>query len=294
MKKSDLVLTLGQRLLLLLCTFLVCYILTMAAAYVLGRVLGGNIAGAMRISAVLQDFLTFIIPAIVTALLVTRRPAELLCLTRKPKALSLLLVAVVLTVSVPAQEAVIYWNYHLTLPESMASFENTARTMENAAFETMKTLLANDSVAALIVNILIIGVLAGLSEEFLFRGCFQRLLTTGGVNRHVAVWIVAICFSAMHFQLFGFVPRTLLGAYFGYLLLWTGSLWVPVTAHILNNVMFVITAWQQVRAEGVASLDNEPSLWPAWLTVTSVAATAIALYLTCKTGKSHVIESDKA
>ena len=162
---------------------------------------------------------------------------------------------------------------------SLSAFENVARALEDAAFTTMKNLLANDSVAALAVNILIVGVLAGISEELLFRGCFQRLLTTGGVNKHLAVWIVAICFSAMHFQIFGFVPRTLLGAYFGYLLLWTRSLWVPVAAHILNNVMFVISAWLQIRTEGIESLDNTPSLWPVWLTVASTAATAFSLYL---------------
>ena len=43
----------------------------------------------------------------------------------------------------------------------------------------------------------------------------------------------------------------LLGAYFGYLLIWTGSLWAPVAAHMLNNMMFVLTAWLQVR-------DGEP------------------------------------
>ena len=279
MKKSDLVLSLGQRLLLLLCTFLVCYVLTVAASYVLGRALSGNIAGALRISAVLQDVLTFIIPAIVTALLVTRKPAELLCLTKKPGALTLILVAAVLAVSVPIQEAVIYWNYHMSLPASLSAFENVARALEDAAFTTMKNLIANDSVAALAVNILIVGVLAGISEELLFRGCFQRLLTTGGVNKHLAVWIVSICFSAMLFQIFGFVPRTLLGAYFGYLLLWTRSLWVPVAAHILNNVMFVISAWLQIRTEGIESLDNTPSLWPVWLTVASTAATAFSLYL---------------
>lgn len=282
MKKSELVLTLGQRLFLLLCMFLVCYLLTAAAAYVLGRLLADNPAGAVRISAVVQDVVTFIIPAVVTALFVTRRPAELLCLSRKPSVATLLLIAVVLAVSVPAQEAVIYCNYHISLPESMAAFEAIARQLETSAFETLRQLLANTSAGALIVNILIIGVFAGLSEELLFRGCFQRLLTTGGVNPHVAIWIVAFCFSALHFQLFGFVPRMLLGAYFGYLLLWTRSLWAPVTAHVLNNVMFVVTAWHQARTEGIESVSGEPSLWPAWATVASAALTAAAIYLLWK------------
>lgn len=278
MKKNELVLSLTQRLILLFCLFLVCYMLTMAGSYVVGRLLSSNYGAAIRISAVLQDVLTFIVPAVLTALLVTRRPAALLCLTRRPGWVFLLGALTILVVSIPFQEAVIYWNYHISLPESMASLEASARAMEEAAFQAVKSMLSDSSVAALIVNILIVGCFAGLSEELLFRGCFQRLLTTGGVNPHLAIWLVAFCFSALHFQLFGFVPRLLLGAYFGYLLLWSGSIWVPVAAHVLNNVMFVVASWHSVRTGGVGSLSNEPTLWPALATVASAVLTAVALW----------------
>lgn len=279
MKDLKPALPLGQSLLLLLFIFILCTLITGACAYLVGRLASGNPSAAMRISAVVQDVLMFIIPAVITALMVTRRPAELLALMKKPGALPIVAVILILVVSIPLQEAIIYLNYHLKLPEAWSSFENTARELENNAFEGMKLMLANTSVGALIVNILIIGLLAGLSEELLFRGCFQRLLVLGGVNRHLAVWIVAFCFSALHFQLFGFIPRMLLGAYFGYLLLWTGSLWVPVAAHVLNNVMFVITGWLQVRSHGIDALDNEPELWPVWVVAASLAATATVLFI---------------
>lgn len=279
MKDLKPALPLGQSLLLLLFIFILCTLITGACAYLVGRLASGNPSAAMRISAVVQDVLMFIIPAVITALMVTRRPAELLALMKKPGALPIVAVILILVVSIPLQEAIIYLNYHLKLPEAWSSFESTARKLENNAFEGMKLMLANTSVGALIVNILIIGLLAGLSEELLFRGCFQRLLVLGGVNRHLAVWIVAFCFSALHFQLFGFVPRMLLGAYFGYLLLWTGSLWVPVAAHVLNNVMFVITGWLQVRSHGIDALDNEPELWPVWVVAASLAATATVLFI---------------
>ena len=182
----------------------------MGSAYIIGRALGSNPAAAIRITTVIQDLMTFIVPAVATAVFVTRRPADLLCLTRSPRIVFFIGILAILVVSIPVQEAIIYWNHNITLPQSMSAFENAARTMENSAFQAMATLLSDTSVPALAVNILIIGILAGLSEELLFRGCFQRLLTTGGVNRHVAIWTVAICFSALHFQLFGFVPRILL------------------------------------------------------------------------------------
>ena len=285
MKKSDLVLTLGQRHILLLCIFLICFLLTSAAAWLLGRLLNGNPIAAMRISTVLQDVLVFIVPAVVTAMLVTRRPAELLCIAKAPKAGTCILIAMILIVSVPMQEAIIYWNYHIQFPEFMQGFAETARRMEDAANGAMKMLLSDTSTGALIVNILIIGVFAGLSEELLFRGCFQRLLVTGGVNKHLAVWLVAFFFSALHFQLFGFVPRMLLGAYFGYLLLWTRSLWAPVLAHTFNNTLYVVTAWYQTRTSGLDGLDSEPELWSWWLTSAGTVMTIAGLYLLWQTAR---------
>lgn len=261
MKRSDLVLTLGQRLVLFLCIFIVCYFITAVSAWLVGRILAHNIPAAVRISAVLQDVFTFVMPAVATAIIVCRKPAELLCIMRLPSLGFIFLVAAMLFVSIPAQETVIYWNYNIELPAAFTDFVATARKLENTAFETLKLMLENTGMGALLVNLLIIGVAAGFSEELFFRGCLQRLLTTAGINVHIAVWSVAICFSALHMQFFGFVPRLLLGAYFGYLLVWSKSLWLPVAAHVLNNMMFVLTAWHQVKSSGIDSLSNEPSLW---------------------------------
>lgn len=279
MKKSDLVLSLGQRLLLLFLVFIVCYVVVAALSYFLGRALAGNPVGAVRISAVLQDVLLFILPALVTALIVTRKPAELMCLAVKPSRALFIAMIAVFAVSIPAMDSIIYWNYNWTFPESMSAFAEAARKMENMAGDTIKLMLADTSVPALLLNILIIGVFAALSEEILFRGCLLRLLLTGGVNRHVAVWTVALIFTVMHFQLFGLVPRLLLGAYFGYLLLWSGSLWLPVAAHLLNNTLYVIVAWHQVRTDGIGAVDTEPELaaWP--FIAASFVATGVLLYM---------------
>jgi membrane protease YdiL (CAAX protease family) len=60
----------------------------------------------------------------------------------------------------------------------------------------------------------------------------------------------------MHFQFFGFIPRMLLGALFGYLYYWTGSLWVSAFAHALNNSMAVITAWLDNNGYMSCDLDS--------------------------------------
>jgi uncharacterized protein len=50
-------------------------------------------------------------------------------------------------------------------------------------------------------------------------------------------------FSALHMQFYGFIPRMLLGVLFGYLLVWSGNLWMPIIAHFCNNAFAVIAMY---------------------------------------------------
>lgn len=109
--------------------------------------------------------------------------------------------------------------------------------------ETLVNLLINEvGIIAFISNILVIALLAALTEEFLFRGAIQRIIEKWTANYHIVIWTAAIVFSAIHLQFYGFVPRMLLGAYFGYLLYWTKSIWAPVLAHFINNAVAVIAS----------------------------------------------------
>jgi hypothetical protein len=60
-------------------------------------------------------------------------------------------------------------------------------------------------------------------------------------NIHLSIWITAIVFSAIHMQFYGFLPRLMLGAIFGYLLIWSGTIWAPILAHFTNNALAVVT-----------------------------------------------------
>jgi hypothetical protein len=44
-------------------------------------------------------------------------------------------------------------------------------------------------------------------------------------------------------QFFGFVPRMFLGVLFGYLLVWSGSMWLPIIAHFINNCVAVVAMY---------------------------------------------------
>ena len=69
----------------------------------------------------------------------------------------------------------------------------------------------------------------------MFRGILQPIFQKAFQNKHIAVWLAAILFSAIHFQMQGFIPRMLLGAFLGYFYLWTNNLWVSIFAHLVFN-----------------------------------------------------------
>ena len=203
-----------------------------------------NVAAAYRISAVLQSVLVFITPALAVAMLTTRFPASLLAVDRLPSLKFTLTAIFTLVVSIPLMNIIINWNQNLTFPESMSGIVQTFKDLEAKSEDSINIMTSGNSAGILIVNIMIVGIFAGLGEELFFRGGLMRLL--GGVKSigtHKAIWISAIIFSALHLQFFGFVPRMLLGVFFGYLLAWSGSLWLPILMHIINNSIIVTFDW---------------------------------------------------
>ncbi len=210
---------------------------------------GGEVSTSMlRISTILQNLLVFFAPALVAAIIVTKIPATLLRLDVKPYLMPTIYACLVLVVSIPALNFVVELNQNISLPESMSGLEQALRSMEDSANSTIGTMIGGTSVIDLILSILIIGVLTGLSEELFFRGALQGLMFSTRMNRHFAVWLTAFIFSAMHFQFYGFIPRMILGAYFGYLAWWTGSIWVPAIAHALNNSIAIIGTWLALKS----------------------------------------------
>lgn len=199
----------------------------------------------MRISAVMQDLLAFTLPAIAVAIFTTRQPATFLAVDKKIKLSGIFGCMIVLIVSIPAMNWIIAWNESISLPESLSSFEQWMKASENQARENISVLLGGTDFSDLIMSILIVGIMTGFAEEILFRGALLRLIETSGKNTrtHLAIWITAFVFSAIHLQFYGFIPRMLLGALFGYLLAWSGSIWLPIIAHAFNNSVTVIFSW---------------------------------------------------
>ena len=203
----------------------------------------GESTVTLRISTVIQNVFFFITPAIISALFITRLPADFLRLRKVPTSNSFFLTIAIILFSIPAMNFIIHCNESIVLPSAMSDIENSLKTMEESSRAQINILLGEPTIANLIMSILIVGILTGLGEELFFRGALQNILHTCPMNAHTAIWTTAVIFSALHFQFYGFIPRILIGAFFGYLILWSGSIWLPIFAHALNNSLVVISTW---------------------------------------------------
>ena len=217
----------------------------------------GQTATTLRIATLINDIIMFVMPPVICAVIYSYRPAEYLRVASAPGLTPLILAVGTMICSIPMMNMIIEWNEGLSLPSSLAAMESWMREAEQRAGDTVNTLMGGSSAGSLILSILIVGVLAGFSEELFFRGGIQRLLVSGRVNPHVAIWVTAFLFSAIHLQFFGFFPRLLLGAFFGYLLYWTKNLWVPIVCHILNNSIVATVTWMTARGSATSGGLNE-------------------------------------
>ena len=220
--------------------------------YILGYV-GLGTRNAFLISSTFQSCFAFIFPSWLAARLCYGDVSEYVGISCKTSGRQYIGVLVLYILLFPFINSIVDWNAGLHLPEAASGLEEVIRSMEDQAARITEMILADTSVWGLISGILIIGCLTGFSEEMFFRGGLQRAIVTSGVNKHLAVWISAFIFSAVHFQFFGFVPRMLLGALFGYLYLYTGSIWISAFAHALNNSVVVMSSWLANR--GIIGFD---------------------------------------
>jgi len=169
------------------------------------------------------------------------------------------------------------WNMTFQFPEVLREFGSWARTQEDKMMEMTQLLTHFDSTVEFILGLVVIAVLPGIGEELVFRGLIQNELWRGSKNIHVAIWLSAFLFSAIHLQFFGFLPRLFLGALFGYLYYWSGNLLIPMAAHFFHNgfTLSMIYLYNQ-GAIGV-NIDSEESA-PLFLVAVCGVVTFALLY----------------
>jgi membrane protease YdiL (CAAX protease family) len=241
---------------------------------------------ALKWVQLIQTAALFLLPPFLMAFLWAKQPLEWLKLKSETRGYGLWAIFLML-MALPAINLVGYFNQQMSLPAFLEPLEQWMKTAEANAAHLTEQFLSVTTFDGLIINILLMALLPAVAEELTFRGVLQRLIqtqTNEAINRegkrvHLAIWCTAILFSAIHMQFYGFLPRMLMGALFGYALVWTGSLWIPILMHFTNNAMAVILYFLAIRSgwdmDKVDTIGTNDTLW---LGVVSLVLTIIGIY----------------
>lgn len=231
----------------------------------------------------IQTAAIFLLPPLCMAYLWSPEPLRWLQVPKTQPCRPLLVAALLMLLALPAINLLSYLNQQLVLPEGMQALEQWMKQQEQSAALITEQFLQVNTIGGLLVNLLLMALLPAVAEELTFRGVLQRLFQTkGDENRvpHLAIWCSAILFSAIHLQFYGFIPRMLMGALFGYMLAWTGSLWVPIIMHLTNNTMAVLLyflalrcAWDTDKVDAIGTGDT------LWLGIVSMVLTVVGIYI---------------
>jgi membrane protease YdiL (CAAX protease family) len=239
-----------------------------------------------RVLLLFQHLGMFIIPSVIFAMLVSKSWVKYLGFKR-PDLKVAIAGALIMISSLPLINALSWLNQLVQFPESLAGIEQVFVGMEESAAELTKAITETDSLSILIFNLLLVAIIPALGEEMIFRGLVLPIFKKWTGKLHLAVWLSALLFSAMHMQFFGFLPRLVLGAVLGYLYVWSRSLWVPILAHFTNNALALILIFYMAKGDISKEVDefNPGATDLIWLVISLVVLGGLFGYIYRKYAK---------
>jgi membrane protease YdiL (CAAX protease family) len=217
---------------------------------------------AQRVFLTAQQFGLFLFPALLLAK-TERQRLNVFYGFKRPELQLFFIVLLIMICSLPVMELIVNFNQKMTLPVQFKAIEQWMKAAEEQGMETTKALLKMDNIGIFLINLGMIALLPAVAEELMFRAGVQRIFGRMFQNPHVAIWFSAFIFSAIHMQFYGFLPRLCLGAAFGYLYFWSGSLWYAIFGHFINNAYAVCAAWY-MQKNNIPLSEADKTINVAW------------------------------
>ncbi len=129
--------------------------------------------------------------------------------------------------------------YLITVNSNLPLFKNMQEQMNDGSGAILKKMLEMQGPADLLLNIFFLALVPAVFEEIFFRGVLQNLLIKGSGNVHLGVAVTSLIFAAIHLHPVQFLAMLFLAAMLGYLYHYSGSIWLSIGLHFLNNALAV-------------------------------------------------------
>ena len=93
-----------------------------------------------------------------------------------------------------------------------------------------------NSFMSYLFNIIIMAIVPAFCEELAFRGVVQHLCSKWTGKLHLGIVQSSLLFATLHFQFYNFFALLFVGLFFGYLVAYTGTIWITIIIHFLYNL----------------------------------------------------------
>lgn len=213
------------------------------SAYIFTDLTNQDNVNIIKFLQIVQSIGLFLVPPFLLGYLFENNSFKYLTINLKPTFLTIIIIGLLMFAGIPLINFLASLNAQMRLPEFLSEIESWMKIKEVEAQTITEAFVKVSTISGFLVNLLMIAVIPALGEELLFRGVIQRIFKDWTKNIHWAIFITAFLFSAMHLQFYGFIPRFIMGMFFGYLFAWSGTIWLPIAAHFINNCFAVVFSY---------------------------------------------------
>ena len=201
-------------------------------------------ADLIRMLQVMSVLISMFIPAVIVATILNRKPFRLLGFKKEITASQIGLTIAIILVSVIVAGSLGVLNKEFA---DLLGWKGWSETLEKAYNEQVAIMLDVDSIGGYFISLFVMAFIPALCEEILFRGGLQNFLSRASKNPWLAIIVVSILFSLVHFSVYGFFVRLFLGIVLGLIFYYTQNVWLCIAAHFFNNALAVSTIYFMTR-----------------------------------------------
>lgn len=191
-------------------------------------------ADAMKVLQSISAVVGFLLPTIVTAFFLNRRPLKLLGFSGEVKPNQAALVVGLMFTALFVSGGLSYINEIIPISSNLKAYFDK---LENDYNDQVKAIIGLKSNTDFIIALFVMAFLPALCEEVLFRGGLQNFLTRSTQKPWLSIVIVSILFSVVHFSYYGFLSRMFLGIVLGAIFHYSGKIWLSILGHFINNAV---------------------------------------------------------
>ena len=229
-------------------------------------------APAMLYVLALNSVGVFLLPALFYFFLFNIDPVRFLKLDSFPPLKYWVLGFFILFVAGIFIEVLVQMQMKIPLPEKLAFLRHQDTIVE----DIIDAIFLKPTFFRFIVVSLTVAFLPALSEEIFFRGIIQNYLYKTNLGTIGAIVVTGLCFAIMHAEFDNTLAIWCMGIVLGFLYYYSGSLWVNITAHFLNNLIIIILKYAYARGWVQFSMTGNDIL-PLYLTLPAGAAMVTGL-----------------